>query len=152
MKQTFSKVDTESAKTFFLMFKDFIPFHIHRWCLEMRVSFGHVTRSFHHKKGSNHFLLLSSPLLFIQNFFSRGFVTKKPPIWLKSKWARHPSWQLPQKKASFFVAPHQNASFKKNQFFVKSPCACFIQRVGSKLPMVNNHGVANNLIVIFFTF
>ena len=57
-----------------------------------------------------------------------------------------------KRRPPLFVAPHQNASFKKNQFFVKSPCACFIQRVGSKLPMVNNHGVANNLIVIFFTF
>ena len=43
----------------------------------MRVFFGHVTRSFHHKKGSNHFLLLSSPLLFIQNFFFTWICHKK---------------------------------------------------------------------------
>ena len=41
----------------------------------------------------------------------------------------------------------------KRTNFSWNPRACFIQTaLGSKLPMVNNHGVANNLIVIFFTF
>ena len=30
-----------------------------------------------------------------------------------------------KRRPPFFVAPHQNASFKKNQFFVKSPCMLY---------------------------
>ena len=162
MKQTFSKVDAESAKTFFS--------HVRSNGVRSIKILSHFLSTVDVLKWG--YFLGMSPDLFITKkaqttfscslllccsfriFFSRGFVTKKPPIWLKSKWARHPWWQLPQKKASFLCGASSKRLFQKEPIFLKSPCMLYSNSTykGSKLPMVNNHGVANNLIVIFFTF
>ena len=57
------------------------------------------------------------------------------------------------KEGLFLCGASSKRLFQKRTNFSWNPRTCFIQTaLGSKLPMVNNHGVANNLIVIFFTF
>ena len=137
MKQTFSKLDAESAKTFFS--------HVQSSGVRSIKILSHLLSTVDVLKWG--YFLGMSPDLFItkkaQTTFSCSLLlccsfriffhvdlSQKSLLfdWSRNEHDIHRG-SCHKRRPPFFVAPHQNASFKKNQFFVKSPCACFIQTV-----------------------
>ena len=131
MKQTFSKRDAESAKTFFSCSKQWRSIKILSHflstvdVLKWGYFLGMSPDLFITKKAQTTF---SCSLLLCCSFriFFHVDLSQKSLLfdWSRNEHDIHRG-SCHKRRPSFFVAPHQNASFKKNQFFVKSPCMLY---------------------------